>query len=87
MTTTATLTDRELAMLDLERSWWMYPGAKETEIRRRFDLSATQFYQQLNRLIDRDDSLAHDPLLVRRLRRHRAERQRTRSARRLGIDL
>ena len=38
-------------------------------------------------LIDRDEALAHDPLLVKRLRRMRAQRQRSRSARRLGIDL
>jgi hypothetical protein len=41
----------------------------------------------LNALIDRDDALAFDPLLVKRLRRLRAQRQRSRSARRLGIDL
>lgn len=81
-----TLTSTETAMLELERSWWRFPGAKETEIRRRFNMSSTRFYQHLNELIDRDDALAHDPLLVRRLRRMRSERQRSRSARRLGFD-
>ena len=50
-------------------------------------MSATRYYQVLNALIDREDALAFDPLLVKRLRRLRAGRQRSRSARRLGIDL
>ena len=82
----STISDRDRAMLDLERHWWQFEGAKEQRIRETFDLSATRYYQELNRLIDRDDVLAFDPLLVRRLRRMRAERQRSRSARRLGID-
>jgi len=51
------------------------------------DLSATRYYQVLNTLIDNPDALAADPLLVKRLRRMRDERQRARSARRLGADL
>lgn len=86
MNTTTALTETEKAMLDLERLWWQHPGAKETEIRARFDLSTTRYYQRLNALIDRQAALAHDPLLVRRLRRLRAQRQRSRSARRLGFD-
>jgi hypothetical protein len=50
-------------------------------------MSATRYYQVLNALIDRADALAEDPLLVRRLRRLRAERQRVRSARRLGFEV
>ena len=80
-----TITDTDQAMLDLERQWWQFAGAKEQRIRETFNMSATRYYQQLNALIDRDDILAHDPLLVRRLRRLRAQRQRSRSARRLGI--
>jgi hypothetical protein len=38
-------------------------------------------------VIDRPEALAHDPLLVKRLRRLRAARQRARSARRLGIEV
>jgi hypothetical protein len=86
-TTTKTLSDDELEMLALERLWWKFPGAKEQRIRELFDCSATRYYQRLNALIDRDDVLAHDPMLVKRLRRLRAQRQRSRSVRRLGIDL
>jgi hypothetical protein len=81
------LSDRDREMLELERLWWKYAGAKEQAIRDKFDMSATRYYQVLNALIDREDALAFDPLLVKRLRRLRAQRQRSRSARRLGIDL
>jgi hypothetical protein len=77
--------DREI--LEFERQWWKYAGAKETAIRESFDMSATRYYQVLNALIDRPEALVADPLLVRRLRRMRAERQRARSARRLGFEV
>ena len=86
-TAVETLTDRDREILALERLWWQYAGAKEQAIRDKFDMSATRYYQVLNALIDREDALAFDPLLVKRLRRLRAGRQRSRSARRLGIDL
>ena len=83
---TSTLSEREREILAFERQWWKYAGAKETAIRDLFDLSATRYYQTLNALIDRPEALVHDPMLVKRLRRLRTTRQRTRSARRLGID-
>ncbi|MFQ4147542.1 DUF3263 domain-containing protein [Arthrobacter sp. LAPM80] len=78
------LSERDAQMLDLERQWWKYSGAKEQAIRDMFDLSATHYYQVLNALIDTDAALAHDPMLVKRLRRLRTSRQQARSARRLG---
>ena len=83
----AALSGRDAAMLDFERQWWKYAGAKEQAVREKFDMSSTRYYQVLNALIDRPEALVHDPLLVRRLRRLRATRQRQRSARRLGFDL
>jgi hypothetical protein len=83
----AGLGERDQAILEFERQWWKYAGAKETAIRESFDMSATRYYQVLNALIDRPEALAADPLLVRRLRRMRAERQRARSARRLGFEV
>jgi len=85
--TAAGLGDRDREILEFERQWWKYAGAKETAIRESFDMSATRYYQVLNALIDRPEALAEDPLLVRRLRRMRAERQRARSARRLGFEI
>ena len=80
------LSARDQQMLALERQWWKYAGAKEQAIRELFDLSATHYYQILNALIDTEDALAHDPMLVKRLRRLRTSRQRARTARRLGTD-
>ena len=77
---------RDQQILALERQWWKYAGAKEQAIRELFDLSATHYYQILNALIDTEDALAHDPMLVKRLRRLRTSRQRARTARRLGTD-
>ena len=81
-----TLPAREREMLAFERQWWRYAGAKEAAIRERFGMSATRYYQVLNALVDRPEALAVDPLLVRRLRRMRAARQRQRPGRVLGSD-
>ena len=75
------LSERDAAILDFERQWWKYAGAKEQAIRELFDMSATRYYQVLNALIDRPEALAVDPMLVKRLRRLRSARQRARSAR------
>ncbi|HIT75099.1 MAG TPA: DUF3263 domain-containing protein [Candidatus Avipropionibacterium avicola] len=80
------LSARDAEILAFERQWWKFPGAKEQAIRDNFEMSATRYYQVLNALIDKPESLAHDPLLVKRLRRLRQTRQRARSARRLGFD-
>ena len=81
------LAARDAEILAFERQWWKFAGAKEQAIRDKFQMSATRYYQVLNNLIDQPAALAHDPLLVKRLRRLRATRQRNRSAKRLGIDL
>jgi hypothetical protein len=83
----AALSERDRDILDFERQWWKYAGAKEQAVREKFDMSSTRYYLVLNALIDRPEALAHDPLLVRRLRRLRAARQRARSARRLGFEV
>ena len=82
----STLDARSREILDFERDWWKYAGAKEQAIRERFDLSTTRYYQLLNRLIDDEDALVYDPMLVKRLRRMRSARQRQRAAKRLGVD-
>jgi hypothetical protein len=84
---TAELRERDREIIAFERQWWKYAGAKEQAIRELFDMSATRYYQVLNALIDNPAALEADPMLVKRLRRLRASRQRARSARRLGIQL
>ncbi|WP_226346310.1 DUF3263 domain-containing protein [Agilicoccus flavus] len=81
------LNDSEREILAFERQWWKYPGAKEQSIKDLFDMNSTRYYQTLNALIDTEAALAHDPMLVKRLRRMRASRQKARSARRLAGDL
>jgi len=83
----AGLSRRDREILAFERQWWKYAGAKEQAIKELFDMSATRYYQVLNQLIDNEAALEADPMLVKRLRRLRASRQRQRSARRLGIDV
>lgn len=80
------LSERDLEILQFERQWWKYAGAKEAAIKDLFDMSATRYYQVLNALIDNPASLAADPMLIKRLRRLRSQRQRTRHARRLGVN-
>lgn len=80
------LSDRDRAILEFERQWWKYAGAKEQAIRDLFDMSATRYYQIINTLIDSPEALAFDPMLVKRMRRMRASRQKARSARRLGAQ-
>lgn len=84
---TSELSERDREIIAFERQWWKYAGAKEQAIRELFDMSATRYYQVLNALIDNPSALEADPMLVKRLRRLRASRQRARSARRLGIQL
>lgn len=78
------LDERELALLEFERRWWPRLGAKEQAIRDSFGVSPARYYQLLGALIDSPRALAHDPLLVRRLRRLREARLSARASHRLG---
>ncbi|HYJ61052.1 MAG TPA: DUF3263 domain-containing protein [Actinomycetota bacterium] len=79
------LDDRALAILDLERESWRLTVPKAVAIRDRLGISVTRYHQLLGRLIDTPEALAHDPMLVRRLRRVREARRRRRVADRLGV--
>jgi hypothetical protein len=87
VTPSGELSDRDREIIAFERQWWKYAGAKEQAVRELFDMSATRYYQVLNALIDNRTALEADPMLIKRLRRLRATRQRARSARRLGIQV
>lgn len=82
----AELSDRDIDILDFERSWWKHAGVKEQAIKERFDMSATRYYQLLNDLLELPEAMEHDPILVKRLRRLRVYRQRQRVARLLGAE-
>jgi hypothetical protein len=84
--TSASLSDLEFRILEFERSWWRFAGAKESgakesAIKELFDLSAPRYYQILNDLIDRQDALEASPMLVKRLRRLRDARTSARTTR------
>ncbi len=72
------LTERERALLEFEGSWWMLDDEKDVLIRSRFTCSLDEYYQELNRLLDRPEALEHDPMVVRRLLRLRDRRRRSR---------
>ncbi|MFE5122271.1 DUF3263 domain-containing protein [Streptomyces sp. NPDC056669] len=69
------LSDRDVAVLAVERRGWPGPGAKERAIRERLGISPTRYYQLLNALLDDPRALEHDPVTVNRLRRVRDERR------------
>jgi hypothetical protein len=80
----AALTERDRQILEFERQWWRHAGAKEQAIRDTFGVSSTRYYQILNRLLDNPAALAHDPVVVGRLRRLRSTRSRSRGTGRVA---
>jgi len=72
------LSERDRAVLAVERRNWSGPGEKERAIREGLDMSPTRYYQLLNALLDDPRAVAFDPVTVNRLRRlreaHRAAR-------------
>ncbi|MGC5394762.1 DUF3263 domain-containing protein [Streptomyces sp. DT20] len=71
----AGLSDRDRAVLAVERQSWAGPGAKERAIRERLGISPTRYYQLLNALLDDRRALEADPVTVNRLRRVREARR------------
>lgn len=69
------LSERDRAVLAVERRSWPGPGAKERAIREQLGISPVRYYQLLNALIDDARALAHDPVTVNRLRRVRDARR------------
>jgi hypothetical protein len=72
------LSERERAVLDLERTWWLDGGTKAAAVRARLGLSLSRYNQLLREVASNKDAMAYDPLLIARLRR--AERERRRQA-------
>ncbi|MDH2389681.1 DUF3263 domain-containing protein [Streptomyces sp. HNM0663] len=69
------LSERDRAVLAMERRSWSGPGAKERAVRERLGLSPVRYYQLLNALLDDERALACDPVTVNRLRRLRDSRR------------
>ena len=79
------LSARDVEILAFERQWWKFAGAKEQAVRDKFGMSATRYYQTLN--ASSTTQQRSPKTHYKRLRRLREARQRSRSAKRLGIDL
>jgi hypothetical protein len=70
------LTERDKAMLEFEASWFTVNEDRVDAIRARFACSLEEYNLHVNRVIDHPAALEFDPLVVRRLRRHRERRRR-----------
>lgn len=81
------LSEQERAILAFEGQWQRHIGAKEEAIRAELDLAPARYYQLLGRLIETEAALAHDPMLVKRLRRVRDQRAAERAAREGALGL
>jgi len=68
-----TLSERDLAFLAFEHREWRLRGEKDSAMRDEFGLTPTRYYGLLNRLIDRPEAEAAEPVLIHRLRRLRAD--------------
>ncbi|MFJ6680057.1 DUF3263 domain-containing protein [Microbacterium sp. NPDC091382] len=75
------LSDRDRAILDFEALWHGHSGAKEEALRAELSLTPARYYQLLGRILDSPDAVAHDPVLVHRLRRLQAAQERERRTR------
>lgn len=72
------LTERQRAILEFERTWWTLDGDKDLLIRRRFACAPDAYYDELNQVLHDPDALTVDPLVVRRLMRLRDRKRRAR---------
>jgi hypothetical protein len=69
------LRDRDRAVLDVERGWWLEGRSKSEVVRARLRMSLSRYNQLLGELLANEDAEAYDPLVVRRLRRARERRR------------
>ena len=67
------LSEQDKTVLDIAKrhSVTLRPGALETEVRETLDMSPTSYWMKVNRLLDTQHALEHDPVTVNRLRRIR----------------
>lgn len=75
------LTDLEKQMLDLAGEHYKYPAVREQHARERFGVTATQYWQVVNRLIDSREAVEYAPRVVLELRARRKRASRGHRAR------
>lgn len=74
-TDTAGLTELERDLLEFARLRFKRPGARDTAIRDRFDMTPVRHAQVLGALLNQPGALVYDAALVRRLVRLRDARR------------
>ena len=67
------LTQLEESVLAIEREFPTYSGRKDDAIRSRLGLSPIAYYQVLNTLMERPEAMKHEPQVIGRLHRARAQ--------------
>ena len=72
------LTERQRAIIEFERTWWSLDDERDVLIRRRFACEPGAYNDELNQVLQDPEALAVDPLVVRRLLRLRDRKRRTR---------
>ncbi len=72
------LSARDRAILDFERTWRQLRGPKEVAIREHFNISPSRYYEVLNALLEDPEALSYDPLTIKRAQRVRNQRRRVR---------
>lgn len=80
------MTDVETRILAFEKQWFHRRGSKDTAIHELFGYTPTRYYQLLNRLLDTEEALLHDPITVRRLRRQRDLQSQRRARRAITLQ-
>lgn len=78
------MTEEEKAMLKLATAPYKYAAAREAEARKQFGLTATQYWQSVNRIIDMPAARAFDPHGTAGLLQQRTSRAKAPLLRRLG---
>ena len=72
---TRSLTSRQRAMLEFERTWWQSDEPRAELIATRFGCSTDQYADELAQVLALPAALAHDPMVVRRHMRRRSRRR------------
>jgi hypothetical protein len=69
------LCERDRAVLDTERTWWLDGRSKTEVVRTQLSVSLSRYNQLLGDLLTNQDAEAYDPLVVRRIKRARERRR------------
>jgi hypothetical protein len=69
------LGERDLVVLDIERSWWLEGRSKAEIVKARLRMSLSRYNQLLGELVTNKEAEAYDPLVVRRIRRAKDRRR------------